>query len=188
MVIAFLVGVASHYWWQFNFCYPLWLVMRRVGTFQEKHLLFSLSYQASTKNTLWMLKLVKRMSYFNLTTCHYLPTQHAKMDLYTKLKPKQKYQKLKVDTLSDQNSRKLKSYMVEFFSGKFLSALTGIRTHDPWIWSLTLYHWAKRNWIILWQNSEYVHQCLSSVVSHQTSNPGVMSSNPDRGKQKFIWK
>ena len=43
------------------------------------------------------------------------------------------YQKLKVDTLSIQNSRKLKSYTVEFFSDKFLSAPTEIRTHDPQI-------------------------------------------------------
>ena len=49
---------------------------------------------------------------------------------------------LKVDTLSIQNNRKLKSYTVEFFSGKFLSAPTGIRTHDPQIWSPMLYHWA----------------------------------------------
>ena len=43
------------------------------------------------------------------------------------------YQNLKVDTLRIQNSRKLKSYMVEFYSGKFLSAPTGIRPHDPQI-------------------------------------------------------
>ena len=51
---------------------------------------------------------------------------------------------LKVDTLSIQNDGKLKSYTVEFFSDKFLSAPTEIRTHDLQIWSLTLYHWAKR--------------------------------------------
>ena len=43
------------------------------------------------------------------------------------------YQNLKVDTLRVQNNRKLKSYTVEFFSGKFLSAPTGIRTHNPQI-------------------------------------------------------
>ena len=43
------------------------------------------------------------------------------------------YQNLKVDTLRVQNNRKLKSYTVEFFSGKFLSVITGIRTHDPQI-------------------------------------------------------
>ena len=36
------------------------------------------------------------------------------------------YQNLKVDTLRVQNNRKLKSYTVEFFSGKFLSSPTGI--------------------------------------------------------------
>ncbi len=40
------------------------------------------------------------------------------------------YQNLKVDTISIQNSGKLKSYTVEFLSCKFLSAPTGIRTHD----------------------------------------------------------
>ena len=34
------------------------------------------------------------------------------------------YQNLKVDTLRVQNNRKLKSYTVEFFSGKFLTAPT----------------------------------------------------------------
>ena len=41
------------------------------------------------------------------------------------------YQNLKVDTLRVQNNRKLKSYTVEFFSGKFLTAPTGIWTPDP---------------------------------------------------------
>ena len=50
------------------------------------------------------------------------------------------YQNLKVDTLRVQNNRKLKSYTVEFFSGKFLSAPSEIWTHDPQIWSLMCYH------------------------------------------------
>ena len=55
------------------------------------------------------------------------PSQYVKIDLYTKLKPQQTTIKnLKVDIPRVQNNRKLKSYMVEFFSGKFLSAPTGI--------------------------------------------------------------
>ena len=38
---------------------------------------------------------------------------------------------LKVDTLSIQNNTKLKSYTVEFFSGKFLSAPSGFELTTP---------------------------------------------------------
>ena len=67
------------------------------------------------------------------------------------------HQNLKVDTLSIQNSRKLKSYTVEFFSGKFLSAPTGIWTNDLQIWSPTLYHGAKRVRLFLQRKSKYIN-------------------------------
>ena len=86
-----------------------------------------------------------------------MTSHHGQMLDLNKMHHENDHPNLKVDTLSIQNNTKLKSYMVEFSSGKFLSAPMGIWTHDLEIWSPTLYQGAKRVRLFLQQKSKYIN-------------------------------
>ena len=80
-----------------------------------------------------------------------------------------------------QNNYKIKSPTVEFFSHEFLSAPPGFELTTP--------RFEVQRATMEPKGKGYFCKkilSLSSVVAHQASNLGVVSSNPGGGRQKFM--